>query len=216
MSSIDGKDLLEELREEYDIDEDNQETLWIRKANKERKIHGLTKEELAYDKSGNPLSDGQVFSPHSGNDGEVLSHSHQKPPKFLTPIEKDDGAGGFARMTEDERRQHALAHGTEVKYLACLMCGRNRSMKGKTRNGNYNGVFGHLNSESNTFEPYFDRILQTRKGGGRQIGFFLVDDETYDLEELSEADPELFGNIKSIAQQIVDECNKIEKKTSKT
>jgi len=211
MSNIDGRDLIDKLQSDLAVDEENQDTMWIRRANNERKMHGLTKEEIAYDSKGEPLKKGQVFSPFTGKNGDVLSHSHENPPKFLTPIEKIDGSGNFARMTKEERKSYALSHGTKVMYLACPMCGRNRSMKGTTKSGNYNGVFGHRNTLNDTFEPYLDRLLQVRKGGGRQIGFFLVEEETLNLRKLLKSKPEIFYNIKSIAQKIVDECVSIEK-----
>ncbi|OLS16320.1 MAG: hypothetical protein HeimC3_55190 [Candidatus Heimdallarchaeota archaeon LC_3] len=200
---LDGQDLIDDVSNELQLNEQS-ENYEIRQKNKKRKDKGFTKDEAR-----------SYIRPQTHPPRTI--EKYEKIPKYLKPIE-----------SKTFRRIEAKAKGTEVKYLGCLMCGKTSPMTGMTKDkeiidvngdmifvkGRPRGIFGYLGEDKNQksiFLPFTDRILQTRIGGGRQIGFHSLPDKDIDLEALHVANENLFRNIKSIAQQIVFECERIEK-----
>jgi len=102
--------------------------------------------------------------------------------------------------TYEIRRQHALEHGTTIKSLVCPLCGLSRPLD------SHRG--------RNTFIIYDQNrpLIQTRKGGGRIIiedrgrgvGFFLVEEESFTLDEMQEHYPEVYENLRESVEHLAE------------
>ena len=91
--------------------------------------------------------------------------------------------------TYEERRAYALAHGTRRAYLLCPLCGLNRVLH------------QHVAGEARFLDYDPERpLLQTRIGGGKRpggagVGFFNIEEEGYNLEQVRESFPELYEHL---------------------
>jgi len=91
----------------------------------------------------------------------------------------------------EERRQWALEHGTRVSFLICPLCGRGRPLD------------GHRGRAVFQVRPEYP-LIQVRIGGGRGIGFFLLEEESLSLEEVREQYPEVYENLLESVEQLAE------------
>jgi len=119
-----------------------------------------------------------------------------------------------AAETYEERRAHALAHGTRCLYLVCPTCGQNRVLH------------QHFAGESRFIEFDPERpLIQTRIGGGKMpggagVGFFTLEEESYNLEQVREFYPEIYehlvdcvsylAGILGISTSLIEEAEELE------
>ena len=87
-----------------------------------------------------------------------------------------------AKKDYDRRKAQALTKGKEATFLTCPLCGINRPLKMWGKDTRF-GV-----------KPDY-AILTVRKGGGRRIGFFRLEDRDVKLADLWEQNPEVWKNL---------------------
>ena len=87
-----------------------------------------------------------------------------------------------------------IANGTEVRYIACTLCGSNKTLKSYEE--------GRVNFTDIDPKSFF--VLMTRVGGGLGSGFYRVDEKCISIPELKGI-PE----YQEILEQIKEQCNKI-------
>jgi len=100
----------------------------------------------------------------------------------------------FEGFSKKEKKARVITEGTEVLYVACPMCGMNKSLK-RYRDGRA----GMTSIDLNRFY-----VLVTRVGGGRGSGFYRIDEKSLLLSELKN-NPE----YADIVGQIREQCEKI-------
>ena len=103
-----------------------------------------------------------------------------------------------AKQDKEERRVQALAWGSEVIFLTCPLCGRNRPLK------------THGKPTRFKVKPDY-AVITVRKGGGRRIGFFRLPEKDLKLSELKEAYPEVYMNLKESIEELHIIMEEIEK-----
>ena len=99
--------------------------------------------------------------------------------------------------SSEDKRSRVMAEGTEVMYVACPMCGMNKSLK-RYRDG-------RAGMTSIDFDRF--HVVVTRVGGGRGSGFYRIDEKSYLLGEIKDM-PEyhdIVAQIKEQAQKILNE-----------
>ena len=97
---------------------------------------------------------------------------------------------GSRDLTREERQSIALSEGTEVHFVTCPLCGFSRPA------GKYlEGTVAFTNIDLNRMH-----VLSVRRGGGRGIGVFRVDEDSLLLEELKDV-PEYQEVIDQIREQ---------------
>jgi hypothetical protein len=114
---------------------------------------------------------------------------------LMKDVEKSFGfAEKSGSKTKEEKREYALAYGTEVKYVNCPLCGMN---KPKNRYDTGSAKFDSIDLERM-------HIITIRKGGGRGYGFHKVPEESLLLKEITDD-----AEYAEIIRQIKEQCFKI-------
>ena len=102
---------------------------------------------------------------------------------------------GSRDLTKEERQSIALSEGTEVHFVTCPLCGFSRPA------GKYlDGSIAFTNIDLDRMH-----VLSVRRGGGRGIGFFRVDESSLLLGELKEVVEyqEVIGQIREQARKVL-------------
>jgi len=88
-----------------------------------------------------------------------------------------------AKEDREQRRIEAMKTGKEILWLNCPLCGKGRPL--------------HSRKGDARFAVKLDYgVVMVRKGGGNRIGFFRVEGSEVTIQELEEAHPEVFENLK--------------------
>ena len=102
-----------------------------------------------------------------------------------------------SKLSYEDKKSKVISEGTEVLYVACPMCGMNKSLK-RYRDGRA----GMTSIDFGRFH-----VIVTRVGGGRGSGFYRIDEKSYLLGEIKDM-PEyqdIVQEIKDQAQNILNE-----------
>jgi len=102
--------------------------------------------------------------------------------KEMVEMPKTERRSEKAKKDYEDRKAQAMAHGKEALFLTCPLCGINRPLKMWGKDTRFK------------VKPEY-AIITVRKGGGRRIGFFRVEDGDIQLPDLKEYYPEVWKNL---------------------
>mgnify|MGYP007042398634 CR=1 FL=1 len=97
-----------------------------------------------------------------------------------------------AKRDYKDRKAQAMDHGKEATFLTCPLCGINRPLKMWGKDTRFN------------VKPDY-AIITVRKGGGRRIGFFRLEDRDVKLADLKELYPAVWRNLKESVEELHNE-----------
>jgi len=100
----------------------------------------------------------------------------------MPKIKKKEKRSEKAKKDYEDRKAQAMADGKEATFLTCPLCGLNRPLKMWKKDTRFN------------VKPDY-AIITVRKGGGRRIGFFRLEDRDVKLADLWEKYPEVWENL---------------------
>jgi hypothetical protein len=100
----------------------------------------------------------------------------------MPKIKKRERRSEKAKKDYEDRKAQAMADGKEAAFLTCPLCGINRPLKMWGKDTRF------------AVKPDY-AIITVRKGGGRRIGFFRLEDRDVKLADLWEKYPEVFTNL---------------------
>lgn len=98
-----------------------------------------------------------------------------------------------AKADRKIREAQALKDGTEVTFLTCVLCGRNRPLK---------------NFKFNVKPDY--AVVTVRKGGGRRRGFFRLENRDVYMKDLPKLYPDVWANLKENVEKLYDLIHRIQ------
>jgi hypothetical protein len=102
--------------------------------------------------------------------------------KEVNEMPKKERRSEKAKKDYEDRKAQAMADGKEAEFLTCPLCGFNRPLKMWGKDTRF------------IVKPDY-AIITVRKGGGRRIGFFRLEDRDVNLTDLWGEFPEVWKNL---------------------